>query len=65
MNDFEKKIEALQQEIKKLTLMKGVGVESNQDGNVGTADAVTGTVDFEKMEKEAKKKMLVSKYSQE
>lgn len=61
MNEFEKKIEALQQEIKKLTLMNGVGVEQGQDGNVGAADAETGEIDYEKQEKMTKKKMLISK----
>ncbi len=65
MKNLEQEIEELKSQLaekqKKLTLIKGVGVEAGQDGNVGAADAVTGNVDYEKQEQMSKKKMLISK----
>ena len=46
---------------KKMTMMKGVGIEEGQDGNQGLASAETGEIDYEKQEKMTKKKMLISK----
>jgi len=64
MKNYDNEIQELRSQLaemqKKLTLQQGVGVEEGQDGNVGTADAVTGNVDYEKQEKMSKKKMLIS-----
>lgn len=69
MKDYGKELEDMQNRIaamqKELTMQKGVGVESQQDGNRGNADSVSGNVDFEKMEQIAKKKMLISKMMSE
>lgn len=56
IEEMQAKIDQMKQA---LTLQKGVGVEKDQDGNVGTADAVTGEVDYEKQN--FKKKMLINK----
>lgn len=61
MNELEAQIADLQEKKKKLTLMQGVGVEENQDGNVGLASAVTGQIDYEKQDQTARKKMLIRK----
>lgn len=63
--DLEEQIENMQAQLsemqKKLTMQQGVGVEKNQDGNLGASQEETGEVDYEKQSKMAKKKMLISK----
>lgn len=65
MIDYKKELEDMQNKIaalqKQLTVQQGVGIDPKQDGNRGTADAVTGNVDYEKQDKMARKKMLISK----
>lgn len=61
MDKLEAQMADLLLKKKKLTLMQGVGIPDDQDGNVSSAQALTGAVDYDKQDEIARKKMLISK----
>jgi hypothetical protein len=56
--DMQNQISAMQKE---MTMVEDEHGDEEQDGNLGASQELTGEVDYEKQDKMAKKKMLISK----